>query len=158
MTAEKKVKEEFSDEYVPQSNWMAFDKIGENIKGTLVDKFRKEGVGKYPSQIVYVLKKVDGKCERLGLDGKVEDAQESFNVGIKEKNTYVNSRMKKAKFGQRVGFLFEEEFPATQKGNSPAKSIKPNIWDFDPEYDNLIEKDESFEDGQNEINVEDIPY
>ena len=73
--------EEFSDEFIPQSNWFKFDKIGNSIKGTFVEKFTKEWNGNLPDQVVFVLK----NCE---VNWVKEDG-ETYNVGIKKSNTYI---------------------------------------------------------------------
>lgn len=152
------MKEEFSEEYIPQSNWMSFDEVGDYIKGTLVDTFYKQGQGTMPAQWVYVLKNVEAKNKKLGLDGKaVENIQESFNAGIKDTNDYINSRVKKAQYGQRIGFKFTKEIPAKTKGYSPAKSITPYVWDMDDKYDELKINQESMDDNQ-EINADDVPF
>lgn len=151
--ADEQIKEEFTDDYVPQTNWMAFDAVGEYIRGTLVETFYREGQGGMPDQQIYTLKNVDGLCERLGLNGKADDPQDTFNVGIKAANNYINSRMKSAKQGQRVGFKFEKEIPPKQKGYNPAKSIKPYVW---PNFDEDFAEEKA--PSEDDINVDQVPY
>jgi hypothetical protein len=34
---------DFSEDNIPQSNWMTFVNVGDIVKGTLVEKYIKEG-------------------------------------------------------------------------------------------------------------------
>ena len=136
--------EEFS---VPQSNWFKFETVGDNISGTLVKVFQKEGTGNLPSQKVYEL-------VRVTVNWEAQQPDETYNVGIKLSNEYVNSRMSKAKLGQRVKFVFEKEIPPTQKGNHPAKSITPMVG----RIDELFTSEEKFDKVDDLIDVNDIPF
>lgn len=149
MTNKDTIKEEFSDEYVPSSNWFKFEEVGNSIKGTLVDRYDKESKDEtMPDQVIFVLR----KCE---VNGEKMNPEEEWNVGIKKSNTYILSRMKNVKLGQRVGFLFEKEIEPSRKGMHPAKSIKPFAWGMDEDYESMVaESSES----ENEVNVEDVPF
>lgn len=118
--------EDFSDDHIPQANWMSWDKIGDNIKGTFTGKSHREGKTKgnikYPDQIVFNLSNVT-------VNGKAEEGD--WNVGIKVSNTFVLGRLKNVKVGQRIGFKFTSEFPTD---GFPAKSIIPYLWEMDPTY------------------------
>lgn len=115
--------EQFTSEFIPKSNWMKFEKIGDEIKGTLIDIFDKKGTEDFPDQKVYVL-------ENAIINGI--QMQGTINVGFNIKKTFVIDKMKQAKLGQRVGFKFEKEVPV--KGKNPAKSISPFIWGMDENY------------------------
>ncbi len=140
--------ENFSEEYVPQSNWMRFDKVGDYVKGTFVSKEFKEGTDGFPDQMVYELVNVEAVSngEKMNLD-----KEESLLVGISK--NFVNQKLKKVERGRRMGVKFEKEIPATKKGFSPAKSLLPYVWDIDP----LFVVKEEFTDA-NEINVKEIPF
>lgn len=98
------------------SSWMKFDTIGNSIIGTLVNKFHKEGEGMYPAQEVYVL----NNCI---VNGEEQPAEDEWNVGIKESNNYINSRVGKLPMGSNVWFKYDKDIPPSQKGYNPAKSI-----------------------------------
>ncbi len=95
------------------SSWMKFDAIGNSIIGTLINKFHKEGD---PAQEVYVL----NNCI---VNGEEQPAEDEWNVGIKETNTYINSRIGKLPMGSNVWFKYEKDIAPSQKGYNPAKSI-----------------------------------
>ena len=117
--------EDFSDDYVPQANWFKFEHVGDAVKGTLVSRFFKEGSGDFPDQEVLELTNVE-------VNGvKQED---NWFVPVKSTNTYVLSRIKNCKIGQRLGFKFTAEIPAKVKGHHNAKSITPYVWEMDPTY------------------------
>ena len=118
------MKEDFSQEHVPTSNWFKFIDVGDFIKGTYVSQFFKEGENNMPDQQVFELVNVETK------DGKQEG---SYRVPIKIANTFVISRVKGVKVGQRVGFKFTELFKST-KGLNDAKSLTPYLWGMDDAY------------------------
>jgi len=104
-------KDFFSEDNVAESNWFAFDEVGKQIYGTLLQPaYLKKGRGNLPDQMVYVLQ---------------TDDREIWNVGISVQKTFVNDRLKSIIPGQYIGFKFVKEVPASQKGFSPAKSIVP---------------------------------
>lgn len=119
------MQEEFSSEYVPKSNWYSFDKVGCYIKGTLVNRYIQAGVDIYPDQEVFELDSVE--TEQGIQDG-------TWLVGISMKKSYVISRLKNAKLGQRMGLKYAEDIPAKVKGYRPAKSIIPYLWGMDETY------------------------
>ena len=131
------VKDFFSPENIPQSNWMKFNKVGDTVKGTLTETFDKRGNGTLPDQKVFVLSDVE-------INGIAQEG--STNVAIKTANSYVLERVKRAKFGQIIGFKFEKEIPPSKPGLNPAKSITPYLGGMDPNYtpsnDTLAETDE----------------
>lgn len=146
-----KVTEEFSDENIPQSNWFKFDEVGANIKWTYVDRITKEGSWNLPAQFIYVLAKAVVNWEETG---------DTYNVWIKQINDYVLSRLKKIKLGQRIGFKFTELIPPKVKGNNPAKSITPYVWDMDKDYESMPKPEATTtkSSASEEINIEDIPF
>lgn len=117
--------EEFSQDYVPQSNWAKFDKVGDAVKGTYIGQFFKEGNNGMPDQQVLELTNVE-------INGSSVDG--NWYVPIKSTNTYILSRIKNVKVGQRIGFKYSAEIPATTKGHHPAKSITPYLWGMDETY------------------------
>jgi len=90
----------YSSDNQIQAGWAKFDEIGQSYKGTFVEKFRKDGQNGLPDQIVYVL--ANASAEKLECDdeGNVKKLISSdpidgdLNVGIKESNSYINSRLK----------------------------------------------------------------
>ena len=99
-----------------QSSWMKFETVGDSIIGTLVDKFHKDGDGGFAGQEVYTLN------NRI-VNGIEQPAEDQWNVGIKETNNYINSRVGKLPVGSDIGFKYEKDIPPSQKGYQPAKSI-----------------------------------
>ena len=72
--------------------WMTWKTVGDAIKGTYIDKFEKvDGYGN--PQIVYVLKNSAGQ----------------YNVGFRKTTPQVHDEMARVKFGNVVGFRFDEE-------------------------------------------------
>jgi len=104
------------------SSWFKFETPGNSIIGTLVDKFHKEGDGNFAGQEVYVLKNAI-------VNGEEQPADDAWNVGIKESNSYINSRVGKLPFGSNVGFKYDKDIPPTTKGHHPAKSIQVKRFD-----------------------------
>lgn len=102
----------FKDENKPQSNWFAFKTVGDKIAGVVTDIFDKAGEGDFPDQKVFVLKDKNG---------------EETNVGIKKTSSYLITRTKKVRPGDKLGFIFKAEIPPKIKGHNPAKSIEPYV-------------------------------
>lgn len=98
------------------SSWMKFEAVGNSIIGTLVNKFHKEGEGMYPAQEVYVL-------NNAIVNSEEQPAEDEWNVGVKESNNYINSRVGKLPMGSNVWFKYEKDIAPSQKGYNPAKSI-----------------------------------
>ena len=92
-----------------------FDTVGDSIQGTYIDAY--EAVDSYNNdQLVVVLKDKDAKI---------------WNVGIRKKSTILMDRMKPIKFGQIIGFRFEEERPSKAMPGRMAKII--NVY-HDPKF------------------------
>lgn len=144
------MKEEFSEENIPQSNWMKWPKIGDYIKGTFVKKTFKEGVDQYADQTVYELVNCEGVSDGVKMELTKED---SVLVGISK--DFINDRLSKVEEGRRMGVKFIEEIPAKKKGYSPAKSMMPYVWEIDGDY--KMKQIEEIMDGE-ELKVEDIPF
>lgn len=97
------------DSTKPESNWFAFEKVGDTIGGTLIETFEKEG--QFGKQTVYVVETADGK---------------SWNVALKNTTHKVQiQQLRSADPGDKVAFRFKEEVD-TGKGNK-AKSIECRI-------------------------------
>ena len=118
----------FKEENIAQSSWMKFDKVEDLIQGTLIGRSRKEGVDKFPSQIVYEL-----NASKVVISGE-EQEPGVYNVGFPETKSFIHNRVKNLKNGQIVGFKFNEEIASKTKGYSPAKSIQVFAGGVDPDY------------------------
>ena len=106
----------WNDENQPKSNWFAFDKVGAKVRGIVLDIFDKPSKDKsMPDQKVFVI-----RCEE-STGGHA--AGEMVNVGIKKTSDYLMGRTYSVKVGDRLGFFFVKEIPASKKGYNPAKSI-----------------------------------
>lgn len=110
----------FDDKNIPESNWFKFEKVDDKIGGQVVKIFKKPAVGQFPAQLCYTLRFARGIMNGAAV------AEEEINVGVKD-NDYFRPRLEKVKLGDKVGFHFTKEIPATIKGNSPAKSITPYV-------------------------------
>lgn len=109
MANEKDLDDLFSDENIPESNFFKFEKVGDTVGGTLVEIQDKEGKDGFPPQRVFSLKQED---------------ESVIKVGISLQKDYVIGRANTAKMGDKLGFKFEKEIPASKKGFHPAKSIE----------------------------------
>jgi hypothetical protein len=145
-------KENFSEEYVPQSNWMKFEKVGDYVKGTFVSKDLKEGTDGFAAQMVYELV----NCEAVSNGVKLElEKDDSILVGISK--DFVNQKLKKVEKGRRMGIKFEKEIPASKKGFNAAKSLLPYVWDIDQTF--IIKEEFNGEEVTDEgIKVADVPF
>ncbi len=132
---ENSVADFFDESNVPESSWMKFEKPGDIVMGTFVEKTNKKGEGVMPDQVVFELTNAKRgtatiKDDKIS-DPKMED-EGSIKVGIKAGNKYVLPRLKNIKEGDIIGFAFMREFP-TKHGN-PAKSIQPFVRGVDQAY------------------------
>lgn len=110
----------FNDNNIPESNWFKFERVDDKIGGQVVKMFRKEAQGQFPAQLCFTLKNAQGIMNGAPIK------EEEINVGVKD-NDYFRPRLDKVKLGDKIGFHFQKEIPATVKGNSPAKSITPYV-------------------------------
>lgn len=115
----------FSDENIPQANWMKFSAIGDTIKGTFIGKQFKEGQNNMPDQEVFELTNVE-------VNGKKVDG--NWYAPIKATNTFVLNRVKPVKVGQLIGFKYTADIESKVKGNHAAKSITPYLGGMDESY------------------------
>jgi hypothetical protein len=101
----------FSPDNIPESNWFKFDKVGDKVSGTLAEnpRVKKDTTGQYGDQRVFVLTQKDGT---------------TMNVGIRMDKDNLIQRTNKLRQGDKVGFEFVKEIPASKKGYNPAKSIE----------------------------------
>lgn len=104
----------FNDENVPESNWFKFEKVGDKVSGIVAENpsVKEDPSGEFGPQRVFKLQQEDGSI---------------INVGISMKKDYVIQRTNHVRQGDKVGFLFKEEIPASKKGYAPAKSIVPYV-------------------------------
>jgi len=147
---------DFSEDNIPQSNWMTFVNVGDIVKGTLVEKYIKEGTDWFPNQTVYVLTKASTGSSTI-VDGKVTspelDEVGDINVGISK--DFINNRMKNAVQGSKIAFAFVKEIEPSKKGYAKAKSITPFISGIDQEYlDSIQASAKDAEDIFNDSNFE----
>lgn len=151
MVEGKKSSEDFSDEHVPNSSWMKFEKIGDYIKGTLTTKpYIKNGTGEFPDQYVYQLTNVEAVINGAKVSEK------EMNLGVSTNKEFVWSRLNKAEIGHRIGLSYQKDIPAAKKGLRAAKSLMPCIWAMDPTFiDPMLEE---FNQGASDVKVEDIPF
>jgi hypothetical protein len=85
-----------------------FKNIGDSIQGTYINK--SEGVDSYNNtQFIYAVKDSEGKV---------------WNVAFRKEAAFVNERMEGAKFGQIVGFRFDEERDSKKMPGKKAKIIR----------------------------------
>jgi len=97
------------DSTKPQSNWFAFEKVGDNVSGIFIEMFEKEG--SFGPQHVYVLKLKNGEETNVAL----KDTTHKVQIG----------QLKRALIGDVIAFRFKE-LVDTGKGNK-AKSIEIRI-------------------------------
>lgn len=142
-------KDFFSEDNIPQSNWMQFKKVEDRIQGVLVGVSEKPAEGQFSAQKVF---KIDTTKGIAVINGE-EQEKGDWNVGISVNKHYVLDRISRAKLGQMIGFKFTEEIPATTKGFNPAKSITPFLGEMDPEY--LMANDEGNAEG---VNHDEVPF
>jgi len=151
----------YSEENVPQSNWMKFNVVWDSVNWTFKEKFEKEGTDDLPNQVVFVLANATldkVECDEKGDVIKIISSEKvdwEVNVGIKESNTFITSRMKNVQPWDKIGFAFTKEIPASKKGFNPAKSIKPFKFGVDEEF---IKNLKYPSDTEGEISIEDVPF
>lgn len=90
---------------VKQGTFFKFEKVGDSVQGTYIGKMSAEG--KFGPQMVYSLQDKQGAV---------------WNVSFNKNKKMVIDRMNEIRFGQIVGFKFDETRP-TDKGND-AKIIR----------------------------------
>lgn len=100
---------DFNDADKAEANWFKFDKIGSRVAGEVVDMHEKPAKDAFPAQRVFVLKQSDG---------------ELVNVGISMNKDYVIQRTNRVAVGDRLGFEYTKDIPASTRGYAPAKSIE----------------------------------
>lgn len=102
-----------------ESNWFKFNKIGDGIKGTLVEKYYQESSdANFPNQWIYKI--------------KVKDVV--WNVGISEKKSGTIDRLNKCSIGEIIGIKFESEGESAVKGGNKAKNLKVYSFGMDVAY------------------------
>ena len=94
------------EEDIVPSNWFKFEKVGDQLAGTLISRRIAKNQLTDKDQTIY---------EIFNKDGDV------WNVGGKEG---IDAQMRNIKIGQIIAFYFAEEKPAKQKGYYPTKIIK----------------------------------
>jgi len=101
----------FSPDNVAESNWFKFANVGDKVGGVMTENYRvkKDTSGVYGDQRVFSLLQSDGTI---------------VNVGIRLDKDNLIQRTNRLRAGDKVGFEFVKEIPATKKGYNPAKSIE----------------------------------
>lgn len=111
-----------------RSNWFKFEKVGDKIKGTLLNKRLQPSTQQgFPDQWVYELKDSEGK---------------QWNVGISVAKAGTVQRLNNCKIGEVIGILFEKEGEPSKKGFAPAKFLKVLSFGMDAEYKEFEAEDE----------------
>ena len=102
----------FDPKNVPESNWFKMEKVGDRVSGILTENpyIKKDSSGQFGDQRVFVMQQTDGS---------------TVNFGVRVDKDYLMQRTNKLRAGDKVGFEFVKEIPASKKGYSPAKSIEP---------------------------------
>jgi len=108
MTTEKK-DDFFNEDNIPASNWFKFEKVGDRVKGEIIELYDAPAKGAFPAQRVFVLKQDDGS---------------SINVGVAHTKKYLMDRTRNAELGDILGFEFKQEVKSATPGFAPAKSIE----------------------------------
>lgn len=85
-----------------------FKDVGDSIQGTYIDA--RKGVDSFGNnQIIYTI---------------IDTASKVWNIGFSEKTQVINERMKTVRFGQIVGFRFDEKRPSKKQPGTFAKIIR----------------------------------
>lgn len=138
----------FKDENAVKSNWVKFGKIGDFIKGTLVDvrEMKSTMPGKEGQLVkIYELLASIGSFHDIDEEKKpvetpiIIQGGEYWNIGGK---VGIDNQMRNIKTGQIVGFRFDSENPSKQKGFSPTKIIKVYAGAMDPNFDGASSLDQ----------------
>ena len=142
----------FSDENVPESNWMTFNNVGDIAKWTLVEVINKPAEGNFPAQTVYKLTNASRGSATIVADKVTNpELEECGNLNLASSKSFVNDRLKWAKVGDVIGMAFIKEIPAATKWYAAAKSILPFVWGVDQAYLDSLDNGEG-------ITEEDIPF
>ena len=155
----------YSSENIPSSNWAKFSNVGDSVMGTFKEQFFKDGDGDMPSQEVFVLTNAsldkvncDASGQILWLDSS-EDVDGDINVGIKETNTFILSRLKNVQPWDIIWFAFVKEIPPAKKGYNPAKSITVfKKWVDEAYLKEIKDKKYTNKDPIDDISISDIPF
>src|SRR3990167_732961 len=93
----------------PQTGeFFKFKSIGDGLQGTYIDN--REGVDSFGNdQIIYVLSDKTGKI---------------WNLGFRKTSLVIHERMKNIRFGQIVGFRFDEERDSKRTPGTKVKIIR----------------------------------
>jgi len=126
----------FSQDNIPQSNYMKFEKVGDIAKWTLTGVSHKDSDWVFPAQTIYHLTNAEKWTAEIGANDEIKnpklEAVGELNIGSSK--SFVNDRLKGAKEWDIIGMAFIKEIPAKTKWYQNAKSILPFIWGQDEEY------------------------
>ncbi len=118
-----KSQDEFAGGEEVKSNWFKFEKVGDGIKGTLLNKkFQKSNVEGYQDQWVYELKKADGSV---------------YNVGVATTKQGTIDRLNKCQLREIIAVIFDKE-GEKKPGKFAAKNLVVKSWGMDPNADHLL--------------------
>jgi len=134
----------FTEENEAKSTWFKFEKIGDSIKGTYVNKSYKEARDNFPAQEVYDLQMEDGSIVKVGSS-----------------KDFVRNSMKQAKLGQIVGFRYDSDFQTAEskkKGFAPAKTIKVYLGAMDPNYVDIASLGREVTPEEAGIKIDEVPF
>ncbi len=127
----------FNEANKPESAWFKFEKVGDRVSGKLLEITDKGPNGDFPSQRVWTLLQSDGSVINVGYKLYKDEKKNDLSL------SFVADRLRNARPGDRVGFLFEKEIPNTVKGYAAAKSIQPFLVPGTPEpvVEKILDKD-----------------
>jgi hypothetical protein len=100
------------------SNWFKFEKVGDEVEGTLINKTKRES--SYGEQVVYELKQSNGDIINVG-------------IRVSEKN-YLNNKLRHVPYGKIIIFKFTKEVESKAFKGKMAKSIDAKILGDDENY------------------------
>lgn len=116
---EAKLPEGWSGAEEIETNWKKFNNIGDNIKGTLINKRFQVGEPPFGDQWIYEIKAEDNNI---------------WNVPMSNSKTGTIQRLNSVQLGTIIGIMFESEGPSAIKGGNPSKNYKVVSFGIDENY------------------------
>lgn len=133
-----KVVDEWETGQEIKAGWIKLKEAGESVKGTLLSKrIQKSNKVGFRDQWVY----------ELLVDGGV------VKVGFSVDKTFLNNKLRNVVVGQIVMIKRMPDFPSVNFKGKMAASYDARLYGMDPDY-----KDDSSEDGDDEIKVDNVPF
>jgi len=147
-----------------KANWIKFGKVGDFVKGTLLEvrdtesQFIDQKTGQKKRQKVYDLQVHVGEYHNSDTTNdeagnkvvKIIEPAVVLNMGeywsVSGKDS-IDNQMRNVKPGHIIGFRFAEIKPSKTKGNAPQKIIKVMLGGMDPNYMGQTKADAAGGDG-----------